>query len=65
MESPFDGQKLEIPCGNCGRVLTETVGKLRRNPTLTCLCKTKTDINAKELDSTLKKCERDIKNIFK
>jgi transcription elongation factor Elf1 len=69
----FDSEKLAFDCPGCGKKIEETIGRLKRSPTLTCRhCGAETAVDAKELakglDSTnaaLAKLEKSLKGLGK
>lgn len=50
MTGPLDNEKISFPCPDCRNKVTETIGKLKTNPTLTCnACRKDFTVNANEL----------------
>lgn len=46
----LDNHAIELPCPHCGRKISQTIGKLKANPHLTCPgCKGGIDIKADQL----------------
>ena len=60
----LDSQSIKITCPKCRRERSESVGKLRLNPKLTCLgCGTVLDIDARSLNSAAKDIDKSIANL--
>lgn len=60
----LDSRSIKIACPKCRRQRSETVGKLRLNPKLTCLgCGTVLDIDACSLDSAAKKIDKSVADL--
>lgn len=58
MNFSLDNKRLDIPCPGCGHKISETVGKLKTNPTLVCpACKRPIAIKAEGLAAGLKQAE--------
>jgi ribosomal protein S27AE len=50
MTFSMDNHSLDIPCGKCGKKFKETIGRLKRNPKLTCgSCGAVTNVETDEL----------------
>lgn len=50
MNLDVDDQSLDIPCGKCGKKISEKIGRLKHNPDLTCpACGTVISVNADDL----------------
>ena len=61
----MDNEKIELPC-ECGHKVTETIGRLKRNPHLTCpRCRAKITVDLRELNKTIKRLEADLERISK
>lgn len=73
MTFSLDSHIIEIPCETCGQKLSETIGRLKHDPELTCPnCGTIIKIEAaglrkgvSEAEKTMADFERDIKKLFK
>ena len=73
MKLDLDDQSLDFPCGKCGKKISEKIGRLKRNPDLTCpACGTVISVNADELrrginsvQKTLDDLGRKLKGMFK
>lgn len=60
----FDKQLLDIPCPHCGHHLKEQIGRLNKNPTLTCgACRNTFRVNADKLRSGIAKAEKSIESL--
>lgn len=64
MPSLFEKQKLTIECIDCRHKITETAGRLQKNPIFTCP-KCGLAFDADELSRTLKKAEREFERLGK
>ncbi|GGZ83171.1 hypothetical protein GCM10007161_13290 [Ignatzschineria indica] len=49
---------IEIPCPDCSHKISETIGNLKKNPTLECpVCGFQFKVNADELKESIKSAE--------
>jgi transcription elongation factor Elf1 len=59
MKNALDSQTIEISCPHCGHKLSETIGKLKTNPKLTCTrCKGGISVNATHMRTEITKVEK-------
>lgn len=59
MKSVLDSQSIELACPNCARKFTETIGKLKTNPRLTCRgCGGAISIHADDLRREIAKVDK-------
>ena len=72
MKLDLDSQTMDIPCQACGKKIRESIGRLKRDPDLTCSCGAVTHINAADLrkgaakvEKSLADIERQMKKMFK
>lgn len=73
MKSSLDSESMEFPCPHCSRKVKETLGRLKRNPNLTCNhCGKGFEADAASLKKTVKavekrlaKFQRDIGKLFR
>ena len=55
----FDSHTIEIPCPHCSHKASQTVGRLKLNPNLTCnACRQSFKVNANELRVAIQKIEK-------
>lgn len=53
--------RIAFPCPGCGKGIQESIGRLERNPTLTCNgCGQAINVQADELAAGIKKVEKSI-----
>lgn len=58
MSINFDSHRLDIPCSGCGKKFSETIGRLKQNPKITCTgCGAVTAVDADQF----RKVEQSIK----
>lgn len=73
MKVNLDSQKMDITCPHCGHKFKELIGRLKRDPHLTCAgCRKGFDTNAADLRKVIKsiqdraeKLSRDIEKMFR
>lgn len=59
MTSMLDSQAIAIPCPNCGHKLSQTIGKLKANPELSCTkCSTRFKVDATDMGREIAKVEK-------
>lgn len=59
MTGPLDSQTIEFPCPNCRQKCTETIGKLKLNPKLTCrACHKDFTVDANQLRTGIQGIEK-------
>jgi transposase-like protein len=64
MKSILDGQTIELPCPHCSRKLTETIGKIKTNPDLTCRSCGKTfSVKADQFRQEIAKLEKSLADL--
>lgn len=61
----LDGQKIDVPCPECRRKVTASVGQLKRSPKLTCPSGHTFDVDAKEFAREIAKVEKSIADFSK
>ena len=62
----FNSEKLDIPCGKCGKKMTETIRRLKANPVLTCFfCGDTTTVELKKLVEVTKSTQKATDSIRK
>lgn len=64
----LDGTSIDVPCPECGRSLSVTVGEARRSPTIECPGGHRVHLEASQFDSGIRDAERsvdDFKRHFK
>lgn len=61
----FDSEKVDITCPSCRRKRSESLGKLKTNPKLTCICGTVIDVDARKLTAGLQQAEKSLANLGK
>ncbi|HAS54951.1 MAG TPA: hypothetical protein DCS42_12950 [Nitrospiraceae bacterium] len=64
MKTIFDNQKIELKC-ECGRKFKETIGRLKKNPSIKCPCGITIKIEADQLAGKLDKAQSALDNIPK
>ena len=61
MSGMFDDQKFPFKCPGCGHRLQERIGRLKRNPEITCLgCGQRIAIDANDLRRGLERVEKEL-----
>lgn len=66
MDNIFDDATLDIPCPHCGKEMTERIGRLNQNPTLTCsACGNLIEIKADELRSATDALQKQLDGLFR
>lgn len=64
MKSMLDSQAITIPCPNCGHQLSQTIGKLKTDPELTCTkCSTRFKVDATDMRREIAKVENALANL--
>jgi uncharacterized Zn finger protein len=59
MKRMLDSQSIEIPCPNCSRKRSETIGKIKTNPTLRCVsCGKEFKVDARQFTTEFAKVEK-------
>ena len=59
MENMINSQSIELTCPHCGHKISETIGKLKTNPKLTCTsCKGGISIDATNMRTEIAKVEK-------
>lgn len=59
MISNLDGQSIELSCPHCQRKLSQTIGKIKTNPTLRCpACGQDFRVNASQFKAQFAKVEK-------
>ncbi|WP_459716059.1 hypothetical protein [Paraburkholderia sp. 2C] len=65
----FDKHPVDIPCSGCGKKFTETIGRLKQNPKVTCrFCGAVNAVNADQfraVEQSIKKSLDDIGKAFR
>lgn len=60
----IDSQTVELPCPHCNHKGTQTIGKLKTNPKLTCrACGQGFAVNANELRAAVQKIEKSLADL--
>ncbi len=60
----IDSQAVELPCPHCNHKGTQTIGKLKTNPKLTCrACRQSFTVNANELRAAVQKIEKSLADL--
>lgn len=60
----LDSQAIEFACPHCSRKNTQTIGKLKSNPQLTCrACGQAFTVNANELRTGVQKIEKSLADL--
>jgi len=60
MKLDIDSQAMEVPCQACGKKLSQTLGRLKKSPDLTCSCGAVTHIDAADLNKSIAKVEKSL-----
>lgn len=64
MKSMLDSQAIAIPCPNCGHKLSQTIGKLKTNPELTCpKCSNRFKVDATDMRREVAKVEKSLADL--
>lgn len=59
MISNLDGQSIDLPCPHCQRKLSQTIGKIKTNPTLRCPnCGQTFSVDANQFRTEIAKVEK-------
>lgn len=59
MKNILDDQAIKIPCPHCGHELSQTIGKLKTNPKLTCTkCRGQISVDANQMRREVAKVEQ-------
>lgn len=59
MKNIMDMQSIEVPCPHCGHKLSQTIGKLKTNPKLTCpSCKAGFSLDASKFRADIAKIDQ-------
>ena len=61
----FDKQSIDIPCANCGRKTSKTIGWLKTNRQMTCRCGTVLNLDTSDLRAKIKQLERQLGKLLK
>lgn len=68
----FDSHAIEIPCQACGKKMSQTIGRLKKDPDLTCPCGVVTHVDASnlrkgisEVEKSITDLQRNLKKMFK
>ncbi|WP_137803414.1 hypothetical protein [Caulobacter sp. 3R27C2-B] len=62
----LDSAKVDVPCPQCGKKLTDTIGALRRKPQRNCRgCGVDFTIDTKQLDKDVRDLNRSLDKLFK
>lgn len=61
MKLDLDSHRIDLKCPGCGHKLSETIGRLKRNPTLTCSgCGQEIAVKADELKRGIDSVQRSL-----
>lgn len=62
-----DDISLPITCKACGHEIKETIGRIKRDPVVTCVCgnQIRVNLNTEELDAQIAGLQRKIGDLFK
>jgi len=64
MNSVLDSQAIAIPCPQCGHKLSQTIGKLKTKPDLTCpRCSTRFKVDATDMRREVAKVEKTLADL--
>lgn len=64
MKSVLDSEAIAISCPNCGHQLSQTIGKLKTNPELTCgKCRTRFKVDATDMRAKITQVEKALANL--
>lgn len=59
MKLDLDRQSIDIPCPHCRGKISETIGKLKTNPKLTCRhCRQSFNVEANQLRAGIQQAEK-------
>lgn len=62
----FDGETIELPCGNCGYKIKATLGRLKREKQVVCpQCNQVSRVDTSKFDADVRDLNRSISNLFK
>lgn len=62
----LDGEKIDVPCPQCRKKLTDTIGALRRKPDRHCGgCGVDFSIDTQQLDKDVRELNRSLDKLFK
>lgn len=66
MSFNLDSHSVDIPCRGCGKKISETLGRLKQNPRLTCRsCGAIINVDASEFQKTEQSIKKALDNIGK
>lgn len=61
--STLDAQKIELDCPHCSHKVRETLGRLRKSPTLVCpKCRGSITVDGADLDKQLRGVDKQLGN---
>lgn len=66
MNRPFslDNEKIKVPCPNCRKSIEVTIGKAKRNPSLSCRsCGQSVKIEASQLKKEIDSVEKSVRDL--
>ncbi|UEP31270.1 MULTISPECIES: hypothetical protein [unclassified Burkholderia] len=62
----FDSHRVDVSCPKCNKKVSETLGRLKRDPTLTCpSCKSDIRIDASQFRETERALNKQIEDLKK
>jgi len=63
MKLNIDSQSLEFPCQACGKKLSQTIGRLKKDPDLTCTCGAVTHVDRASLNKGITQIEKSLSDL--
>lgn len=64
MKNMLNTQSIELACPHCGHKFSETIGKLKTNPKLTCTrCKGGINVDANHMRTEIAKVEKALEQL--
>lgn len=58
MKLNIDEQLIDLPCPQCGHKLSESIGRLKHSPELTCVCGCLVKVEASDLAAGIEDVEK-------
>ena len=65
MKLNIDSQTVEIPCSACGKKSSQTIGRLKTNPDITCSCGAVTHVDTSHLSKDIAKAEKSLSDFLR
>jgi len=60
----FDSAEVDVPCGNCGKEIATTIGRLKRDKKFTCpKCNQVTEVDTRPFEADAREISKQIRDM--